>query len=74
VLLAFGKTRLSMRGSSLGNASSEGPTLIERAKTDGAMAALDAPSRPGKEPTSPSRPNVGVALACRKAKEAGLSA
>src|SRR5260370_7088972 len=45
---------------------------IERAKTDGAMAALDDRPRPGKEPTITVEAKTwGVALACRKPKELG---
>ena len=45
---------------------------IERAKTDGAMAALDDRPRPGKEPTITVEAKTWVvALACRKPKELG---
>jgi len=45
---------------------------IERAKTDGAMAALDERPRPGKEPTITVEAKTWVvALACRKPKELG---
>jgi transposase len=45
---------------------------IERAKADGAMAALDERPRPGKEPTITVEAKTWVvALACRKPKELG---
>ena len=45
---------------------------IERAKADGAMAALDEPTRPGKEPTIAVEAKTWmVALACRKPKDLG---
>ena len=45
---------------------------IERAKADGALAALDERARPGKEPTITVEAKTWVvALACRKAKELG---
>jgi transposase len=45
---------------------------IERAKTDGALAALDDRPRPGKEPTITVEAKTWVvALACRKPKELG---
>src|SRR3981189_909326 len=45
---------------------------IERAKAEGALAALDERARPGKEPTIPveAKPGGG-ALAPRKAEEVG---
>jgi len=59
-------------GPSLGHASSEGPRYIERAKAEGALAALDERARPGKEPTITVEAKTWVvALACRKAKELG---
>jgi transposase len=45
---------------------------IERAKAEGALAALDERVRPGKEPTITVEAKTWVvALACRKAKELG---
>ena len=45
---------------------------IERAKAEGALAALDERARPGKEPTITVEAKTWVvALACRKAKELG---
>jgi Homeodomain-like domain len=45
---------------------------IERAKADGAMAALDERPRPGKEPTITVEAKTWVvALACRKPKDLG---
>lgn len=45
---------------------------IERARTDGALAALDDRPRPGKEPTITAEAKAWlVALACRKAKHLG---
>ena len=45
---------------------------IERAKAEGALAALDERTRPGKEPTITVEAKTWVvALACRKAKELG---
>lgn len=45
---------------------------IERAKAEGALAALDERARPGKEPTITVQAKTWVvALACRKAKELG---
>lgn len=45
---------------------------IERAKSEGALAALDERARPGKEPTITVEAKTWVvALACRKAKELG---
>jgi len=45
---------------------------IERAKAEGALAALDERTRPGKEPTITIEAKTWVvALACRKAKELG---
>ena len=45
---------------------------IERAKAEGALAALDERTRPGKEPTITVEAKMWVvALACRKAKELG---
>ena len=45
---------------------------IERAKAEGALAALDERPRPGKEPTITVEAKTWVvALACRKAKELG---
>ena len=45
---------------------------IERAKAEGALAALDQRARPGKEPTITVEAKTWVvALACRKAKELG---
>ena len=46
---------------------------IERAKTEGALAALDERARPGKEPTITVEAKTWVvALACRKAKELAI--
>jgi len=45
---------------------------VERAKAEGALAALDERARPGKEPTITVEAKTWVvALACRKAKELG---
>ena len=45
---------------------------VERAKAEGALAALDERARPGKEPTITIEAKTWVvALACRKAKELG---
>src|SRR5712672_3702725 len=45
---------------------------IERAKAEGALAALDERARPGKEPTITVEAKTWVvALACRKAKALG---
>lgn len=45
---------------------------VERAKADGAIAALDERGRPGKEPTITVEAKTWVvALACRKARELG---
>ena len=45
---------------------------IERAKAEGALAALDERARPGKEPTITVEAKTWVvACACRKAKELG---
>ena len=45
---------------------------IERAKAEGALAALDERARPGKEPTITVEAKTWVvALACRKAKDLG---
>src|SRR5712691_2927959 len=59
-------------GQALGMHHQKVRRYIERAKTDGAMAALDDRPRPGKEPTITVEAKTWVvALACRKAKELG---
>jgi transposase len=59
-------------GQTLGMHHQKVRRYIERAKADGAMAALDERPRPGKEPTITVEAKTWVvALACRKAKELG---
>src|SRR5471032_560908 len=59
-------------GQALGMHHQKVRRYIERAKTDGAIAALDDRPRPGKEPTITVEAKTWVvALACRKAKELG---
>jgi transposase len=59
-------------GQALGMHHQKVQRYIERAKADGAMAALDDRPRPGKEPTITVEAKTWlVALACRKAKELG---
>ena len=59
-------------GQALGMHHQKVRRYIERAKTDGAMAALDERPRPGKEPTITVEAKTWVvALACRKPKELG---
>src|SRR6266436_6208713 len=59
-------------GQALGMHHQKVRRYIERAKTDGAMAALDDRPRPGKEPTITVEAKTWVvALACRKPKELG---
>src|SRR6266851_6458964 len=59
-------------GQTLGMHHQKVRRYIERAKTDGAMAALDERPRPGKEPTITVEAKTWVvALACRKPKELG---
>jgi transposase len=59
-------------GQALGLHAQTVQRCIERAKTEGALAALDERPRPGKEPTITVEAKTWVvALACRKAKELG---
>jgi transposase len=59
-------------GKALGMHAQTVQRCIERAKTEGALAALDERPRPGKEPTITVEAKTWlVALACRKAKELG---
>src|SRR5882724_10112702 len=59
-------------GQALGMHHQKVRRYIERAKTDGAIAALDDRPRPGKEPTITVEAKTWVvALACRKPKELG---
>src|SRR5258708_7061931 len=59
-------------GEALGMHHQKVRRYIERAKADGAMAALDERPRPGKEPTITVEAKTWVvALACRKPKELG---
>ena len=68
-----GKTLLSMRwGKPWACITQKVQRYIERAKAEGALAALDERARPGKEPTITVEAKTWVvALACRKAKELG---
>src|SRR5437660_1028773 len=60
-------------GQALGMHHQKVRRYIERAKTDGAMAALDDRPRPGKEPTITVEAKTWVvALACRKPTEPGV--
>ena len=62
-------------GQALGMHHQKVQRYIERAKAEGALAALDERARPGKEPTITVEAKTWVvALACRKAKGVGLSA
>src|SRR5450631_3202590 len=57
-------------GQALGMHHQKVQRYIERAKAEGALAALDERARPGKEPTITVEAKTWVvALACRKAKE-----
>jgi transposase len=59
-------------GQALGVHAQTVQRCVERAKADGALAALDDRPRPGKEPTiTPEAKTWLTALACRKAKELG---
>jgi transposase len=59
-------------GQALGLHAQTVQRCIERAKAEGALAALDERPRPGKEPTITVEAKTWVvALACRKAKELG---
>ncbi len=59
-------------GQALGMHHQKVQRYIERAKAEGALAALDERARPGKEPTITVEAKTWVvALACRKAKELG---
>jgi transposase len=59
-------------GQALGMHHQKVRRYIERAKADGAMAALDERPRPGKEPTITVEAKTWVvALACRKPKDLG---
>jgi len=58
-------------GQALGMHHQKVQRYIERAKAEGALAALDERARRARSRRSPSRPRRGVALACRKAKELG---
>ena len=59
-------------GQALGMHHQKVQRYIERAKAEGALAALDDRPRPGKEPTITVEAKTWVvALACRKAKELG---
>ena len=59
-------------GQALGMHHQKVQRYIERAKAEGALAALDERVRPGKEPTITVEAKTWVvALACRKAKELG---
>lgn len=59
-------------GQSMGLHAQTVQRCIERAKVEGALAALDERARPGKEPTITVEAKTWVvALACRKAKELG---
>jgi transposase len=59
-------------GRSMGLHAQTVQRCIERAKAEGALAALDERARPGKEPTITVEAKTWVvALACRKAKELG---
>src|SRR5882672_6047227 len=59
-------------GQALGMHHQKVQRYIERAKSDGALAALDDRPRPGKEPTITVEAKTWVvALACRKPKELG---
>src|SRR5450631_2517864 len=69
VLLAY---RFIAVGQALGMHHQKVQRYIERAKAEGALAALDERARPGKEPTITVEAKTWVvALACRKAKELG---
>ena len=59
-------------GQALGMHHQKVQRYIERAKAEGALAALDERARPGKEPTITVEAKAWVVdLACRKAKELG---
>jgi transposase len=73
ILLAYRKDpSFYAVGQALGMHAQTVQRCIERAKTEGALAALDERPRPGKEPTITVEAKTWVvALACRKAKELG---
>jgi transposase len=73
ILLAYRKDpSFYAVGQALGIHAQTVQRCIERAKTEGALAALDERPRPGKEPTITVEAKTWVvALACRKAKELG---
>ena len=73
ILLAYRKDpSFYAVGQTLGLHAQTVQRCIERAKAEGALAALDERPRPGKEPTITVEAKTWVvALACRKAKELG---
>jgi len=73
ILLAYRKDpSFYAVGQALGLHAQTVQRCIERAKAEGALAALDERPRPGKEPTITVEAKTWVvALACRKAKELG---
>src|SRR4030088_2343566 len=73
ILLAYRKDpSFYAVGQALGLHAQTVQRCIERAKAEGAVAALDARPRPGKEPTITVEAKTWVvALACRKPKELG---
>jgi len=73
MLLAYRRDRSFYAvGQALGVHHQKVRRCVERAKIDGAMAALDDRPRPGKEPTISADAKAWVvSLACRKAKDLG---